>query len=187
MNYTFYRIYSKNQNVTECYIGSTKDFNRRKATHKFNCNNINSPNYNMSIYQFMRSTGGFEEFEIEIIDTINFSKNDRFWHERKLIEIYGSTLNVYRPIIKKEEQYHKVNYENLKKYRIQYRIDNSEKIKQYRIDNAEKRKEYDRQRRIDNADKIKEYKQHYRTQNADKIKEYRHQYYMKKKLEQLST
>ena len=120
MEYTFYRIYSKNPAITECYIGSTEDFEVRKRRHKSDCNNINIPGYNYKVYQYIRSNGGFEEFEFEIIDTITFSETDRFIHERRLMELYGSTLNTIRAIRTEEElkeyqkEYSKEYYENHK-------------------------------------------------------------------------
>jgi hypothetical protein len=111
MNYTFYRIYSKNPSITECYIGSTEDFNDRKLNHKSYCNNTGNPHYNYKLYQYIRSNGGFDQFEFEIIDRIIFSEIDRLLHENKLMDLYGSSLNTRRAIIPKEE---------LKEYRTEY-------------------------------------------------------------------
>jgi len=133
MNYTFYKIYSKDPSITECYIGSTKDFNQRKAKHKSDCNNINEPNYKIKLYQYIRSNGGFEAFEFEIIDTITFSKTDRLFHERKLVKLYGATLNtLVRPIITEEEY---------KEYEKEYRETHKEKIKEYQKEYRETHKE----------------------------------------------
>ena len=170
MNYTFYRIYSKNPDVTECYIGSTKDFHKRKINHKSTCNNINSDHYNTKIYEYMRNNGGFEEFEIEIIDIIKFSKSDRLWHERKLIEMYRPTLNIIKPIITNIEK-----EQDLKKCMSQYSQTHKLKIK-------EQQKQYYK----NNLTKKNEYNKKYQMCHSDSLKEYRHQYYLKKKEEKLS-
>lgn len=151
MNYTFYRIYSKNPSVTECYIGSTRDFNRRQYEHKRRCNNINNSHYTITLYQYMRNNGGIDEFEFEIIDTITFSNTDRLWHERKLIELFGAHLNTYRPIITNDEiiqaskNYNKI-YNIINKEQIKQRY--SEYRKRYRLDNADKINEKQRQKRL---------------------------------------
>lgn len=151
MNYTFYRIYSKNSEVTECYIGSTKDLHTRIIGHKSMCNNKNSSHYNTYIYEYIRNNGGFGEFEIEIIDIINFSKTDRLLHERKLIELFGANLNLILPIISSEEQRQKY-IKNGTQYRQthveQIRVYNSIYMKEYRLNNANKLKEYSRQYKL---------------------------------------
>lgn len=151
MNYTFYRIYSKNPDVTECYIGSTKDFHTRIIGHKSMCNNKNSRHYNTKIYEYMRNNGGFEEFEIEIIDIIKFSKSDRLSHERKLMELFGATLNSILPIISSEEQRQKY-IKNGTQYRQthveQIRVYNSTYMKEYRLNNADKINERKRQYKL---------------------------------------
>jgi len=103
-NYTFYKIYSKHQTNTELYIGSTKDFEVRKNKHIWDCNTLFSSNYNSKLYTYIRSNGGITEFEFEIIDIIIFSGNhDRFLHEKKLIQLYGSTLNTHYSLYIKEK------------------------------------------------------------------------------------
>jgi hypothetical protein len=138
MEYTFYRIYSKNPAITECYIGSTEDLYQRKSTHKANCNNINNPYYNIKIYQYIRSNGGFESFEFEVIDTITFSKTDRLFHERRLIKLYGATLNtVVRPIITEEDkneykkEYYETHKEKIDEYQKEYQKEYRETHKEY--------------------------------------------------------
>ena len=43
------------------YIGSTKNFHRRKGEHKFKCKDSNIP-----LYKYIRDNGGFYNFEITI-------------------------------------------------------------------------------------------------------------------------
>jgi hypothetical protein len=155
MNYTFYRIKSKNPEIRECYIGSTKDINDRKTKHKYNCNNINDPHYNIQLYQFIRSNGGFDEFEFEIIDTITFSKTDRFLHERKLMELYGSTLNTNIANRSKKQYYEEKKeeiLEKIKRYQETHKEEIKERSKQYYEANKDeinrKKKEYNRLRHL---------------------------------------
>jgi hypothetical protein len=53
-NSVIYRIYCKNPDITECYIGSTIDLYNRFKAHKACVNNRNLNNYNLKIYQFIR-------------------------------------------------------------------------------------------------------------------------------------
>jgi len=141
MDYTFYKLQSKNPEITDFYIGSTENFTIRKQLHKSDCNNINYKNYNLKVYIFIRLNGGFENFEFEIIDVIKFTKTDALLHEQKLMNLYGSTLNVRKAIQTKEEriEYKKEYYLNHKEERIKYQ-------KEYQLNNKEQKKEYNRKR-----------------------------------------
>jgi hypothetical protein len=200
MEYTFYRIKSKNPAITECYIGSTEDIEVRKSTHKTKCNNINDIGYNFKVYQYIRSNGGWDDFEFEIIDKIIFSETDRLLHENKLMDLYGSTLNSKRAIRTEEEkkeyhkEYHK-EYQETHKEKIleqkkQYYEANTEKIleqkKRYYEANTEKIKEYDRQYYEANTEKILEQKKQYYEANKEKIREQSRLRYLKKKQEKLT-
>jgi predicted GIY-YIG superfamily endonuclease len=170
MEYTFYRIKSKNISITECYIGSTEDIEVRISRHKSMCNNINDPHYNLKVYKYIRSNGGWDDFEFEIIDKIIFSETYRFIHEQKLMDLYASTLNSRRAIRTEEE---------LKEYRKEYK-------KQYIETHKEKIKENTKKYRETHKEEIKEKDKQYYEANKEKIKERKKQYYLKKKQEKLT-
>ena len=50
--------------IKEEYVGSTKDFRKRKWSHKNACNNENNHNYNQSNYVFIREHGGWENWKM---------------------------------------------------------------------------------------------------------------------------
>ena len=50
-DYTFYKIVCLDNSVELCYVGSTADFNKRRNTHKWDCNNENRKEYNSKKYQ----------------------------------------------------------------------------------------------------------------------------------------
>ena len=56
--------------VNEIYIGSTKDYAVRKSKHKSSCNNENSPQYNYKLYKYIREHGGFDYWNMIILDEI---------------------------------------------------------------------------------------------------------------------
>jgi len=52
------------------YIGSTTDVKTRMYNHKGMCHNPESPKYNYKVYKYIRENGGFDEWEMIIIDKI---------------------------------------------------------------------------------------------------------------------
>ena len=101
-----YKITCNDLNVRECYFGSTINIKHRKSTHKFHCHNEKSKKYNYPLYQFIRNNGGWDNWEINIIDCIT-SDDKKIYEkcERKYIEenrdivlnkeIPGRTINEY--------------------------------------------------------------------------------------------
>lgn len=178
MEYTFYRIHCKNPEITECYIGSTKDLNDRKKNHKSTCNSEYKVNYNIKVYQFIRSNGGFDEFEFEIIDKIICCETDRLLYERRFIEMYGATLNVKTPILTDEER-----IENRHKYKAEHTEEIKEKGRKYYIENQEIIKEKSRQYREEHRAELREKKHKYIAEHREEINEKKRQRRLQKKLE----
>lgn len=90
MLYTFYRITINNEN----YIGSTKDFNQRKTSHKNNCYNTKTRKYNYKVYYYIREHGGWDFCEmcpIEELDCETVTQaliREEFWRKD-----YNALLN----------------------------------------------------------------------------------------------
>jgi group I intron endonuclease len=141
-----YKIYCKDENIKDCYIGSTNNLHKRKIRHKSNSNNINSKEYNYKVYKFIRANGGFENFDYIILEQFEniMTKQDLLKIEGQYIKNNNTTLNyiIAGRTVKEYEQ------DNKKK------ID--EKNKKYRQDNKEKKKEYNKQYSEDNKEKLKE-------------------------------
>jgi len=93
-NSVIYRIYCKNPDITECYIGSTKCFEDRFYSHKSTCNikhNIkHNKRHNLYLYQFIRDNGGWNNFDREILEYYDCNNEE----EIKLI-----LLRISSPII----------------------------------------------------------------------------------------
>ena len=70
-NTTFYKILCNDRSITDVYIGHTTSFIQRKHTHKQNCINPKSPNYNYNLYEIIRKNGGWENWKMEIIIILN--------------------------------------------------------------------------------------------------------------------
>jgi len=96
--FVIYKIYLK-ENPEECYIGSTINFSRRKSQHKKNINNRVSKKYHYPLYQYIRALGGFDKFDIDIVE--NFpcqTKQEGLNREKVLIDIHKAKLNSIKPI-----------------------------------------------------------------------------------------
>ena len=135
MTSIIYKLYCKDKNITDCYIGSTTNYANRKRTHKSSCNNIKSRNYKQKKYIYIRENGGYENWDYEILETINL--NDKI-KERELFWIdktWDNNLNTERPWVSKNDEkirykeWSKNNPEKLKKKAIKWRKNNPEKYK----------------------------------------------------------
>jgi flagellar biosynthesis GTPase FlhF len=124
MDYTFYRIKCIDKSVTDCYIGSSKNYYKRCSVHRSNCKDLTNTT---PVYQFIRSHGGWDNWVVEIIDVVTFDKKSALLHERALITFYNSKLNVSRPIISEEEK---------KEYK-------TKRAEEAKSDNAERKTDYE--------------------------------------------
>ena len=124
-NTHFYKIVCKDISINDCYIGHTTDFKRRKSNHKRTCYNENDQvHYNIYLYQFIRENGGFDNFDMILINTeccenAFYAKK----REREYIEELNATLNqIKKPNRTPEEkkQYHKDDYEKKKHIILEY-------------------------------------------------------------------
>ena len=166
-NTHFYKIVCKDINISDCYIGHTTDFTKRKSKHKGICNTPQNRNYNMPVYQFIRDNGGFDNFDMVLISTERCENSlEARKREREYVEQLGATLNKYRPFITDEEavDLKKQCYENKKEHYLQ-------KKKEYYEDNKEKLLQDQKERRETHKEQIQEYKKQHYQDNKEYIKE----------------
>ena len=101
----FYKIVCKDTSITDCYVGHTTDFTKRKNHHKANCYNQNSKNFSNYVYHFFRENGGWNNFDMVVI---NIQKCESSLEARKIerehIEELQATLNRYVPYKTEEEK-----------------------------------------------------------------------------------
>jgi hypothetical protein len=110
MNGIIYRIYCKDINIKECYIGSSGNYEKRLKSHLQRLLNENDKEYNKKIYKFIRDNGGFEKFDFEILETIT-SCNKELLHkkENEFMEKYEYNLNeINAPTYKSKKEYDKI-------------------------------------------------------------------------------
>lgn len=99
-----YKLVSNDLEIKECYVGHTTNFTKRKNAHKNTCMNDYRQDHNLNVYQFIRDTGGWDNWsmiEIEKYpcnDINEASKRERYW-----IETLRATLNQVLPARSKQE------------------------------------------------------------------------------------
>ena len=124
----FYKIVCKDTTITDCYVGHTTDFTKRKSKHKSHCNSATTRVHNMPVYHFIRENGGWVNWDMVLINTTECENSlEAKKREREYIEELDATLNRVRPFITAEEAkdkkkettkiYHQENVEREKDYR----------------------------------------------------------------------
>ena len=164
-NTHFYKIVCKDLQIEKCYVGHTTNFTKRKNTHKNNCNNISNKNSNAYLYQFMRENGGFNNFEMVLLETLDCnSRLEALRKERHYIEELNATLNQIRP---------HATYDD----RTQQALDYNQRKRQDRVDKPDKYKERDKQKYQNNKEVICQKAKERYTKKMDEIKAQKQDYY----------
>jgi hypothetical protein len=195
-----HKIICKDKNVTDIYIGHTTCYYQRYRLHKSNCNNENAKGYNYKIYKIIRENGGWENWDMIIIENYPCQNvNDAKYRERFWIEKESCSLNVTIPNRSKKEYsqiYRVVHKEEISEKAKIYRINNKDKIKDYIEANKEKisfqkqdwyeeKKDFILQKAKQNYEENKEqkieYQKQYAQENKEHIKNYQDEYREKNK------
>jgi predicted GIY-YIG superfamily endonuclease len=93
-NTVIYKLFCKDPNIKNFYIGYTTDFNGRINVHRRCCNNPANKSYTMRMYRYIRENGGFNNWEFYIIEKyicdskIKARDREKFW-----IKFYNPSLN----------------------------------------------------------------------------------------------
>ena len=164
-NTHFYKIVCKDLNITDCYVGHTTDFTKRKNAHKNNCLNQNNRKYNSYLYVFIRNNGGVSNFDMILLEKISCeSRLEALKKEREYIELLQANLNQINPHATENDK-----LEQCKKY--------NEWKRQDRIDNPEKYKEIDKLKYIKNRETLCEKARNRYIIKKDEINEQKKDYY----------
>ena len=126
-----YKLCCKDVNVKDEYVGSTTNFQRRKAEHKrSSCNN--NKKYNLKVYVYIRENGGWDNWDMveveryEATDKGNLHSRERYW-----IETLKSGLNGQIPTRTKKE-HREANKEVILEYNQKYYEANKEAVQEYK-------------------------------------------------------
>ena len=194
-NGMIYKIYCKDPLMSsDIYVGSTTNFKERMGQHIYNCNNEKSPKYNFKVYKFIRENGGWDNFEMIVVEHYSCdSKLELLKQERYFIELLTASLNSYIPSRTKKEytennrekikEYREINKESIKTYQKEYIENNKETLllqkKEYREKNKESIKLYQKEYRENNKERIKLLRKEYNNKERSKLR--RKEYYEKNK------
>jgi hypothetical protein len=141
-----YKIQCNNPNITEIYIGSTKNLNQRKKDHKKACSNEKNKNHNIYVYQFIRNNYNYENWSFIILEYVNqnelnsdhtnLHKRERYW-----IELLLPKLNLRIPT-RSQQEWRDANKSYINECIQSWKILNREKVmlqkRRYREKNKEK-------------------------------------------------
>ncbi len=146
-NTIIYKIVCSDSNITDFYVGHTTNFTKRKTLHKSDCNNENSPNYNIKLYKTIRENGGWDDWNMIEIEKYNCNDgNEARARERHWYEQLKANLNVCYP--------NRGNKESRKTYYDNNREMENEKCKIYRQNNLEKEKEMNKKYKEEHKEQI---------------------------------
>ena len=161
---TFYKLRHATDVTKECYVGSTKNYPRRKSEHKSNCNTCTGKRYNFKVYQYIRANDGYDNWCFDVLEQQQtMSKRDKLIREGVLIEQHNATLNIHKAgasfvdagVESKKRasmkyysnRKHKEGYKQYsERYAIAYRNQNKEKYDRTLLTTKEKIVEYNKRR-----------------------------------------
>jgi hypothetical protein len=98
-NTIIYKITCKDENISDVYVGHTTNFVERKKRHKNDCTNINSHSYNTKLYKVIRDNGGWDNWNMEVVETCIC--NNSYEARKKEYEYFillNGTLNSIKPL-----------------------------------------------------------------------------------------
>ena len=97
-NTIIYRIFCKNENVSDLYIGHTTNFSQRKSCHKNSCENPNNSLYNIKLYKTIRENGGWNNWIMQEIDVLNLKNStEARIKEKEYYDNFKANLNSITP------------------------------------------------------------------------------------------
>ena len=103
-NTIIYKIFCKDPNVSDIYVGHTTNFVQRKHAHKQNSMNSKSPCYDLKLYKIIRDNGGWDNWCMEIVNFFNCK--DSYEARKKEQEYFislNATLNSIEPLLSKKQ------------------------------------------------------------------------------------
>ena len=95
-NTIIYKIYCKDHNITDTYVGHTTNFVQRKYAHKQQSDNINNM---CKLYVFIRNNGGWVNWKMEIVAFYECNNHyEARIREQEFFISLNATLNSIEPM-----------------------------------------------------------------------------------------
>jgi hypothetical protein len=105
-NTIIYKIYCKDSNVNEIYVGHTTNFIKRKYSHKIESNRLKNQ---LKIYSTIRQNGGWDNWDMVEIAKYNCKdKTEARIKEQKHFEELKANLNSCPPFVDKNSYFCKL-------------------------------------------------------------------------------
>lgn len=93
-NTVFYKIYCKDIDFHDVYIGHTTNFVQRKHTHKRACNKSTDQSHHLKVYKIIREHGGWDNWNMEMIGFRNCKDHSEACTiEQEYFDSYKASLN----------------------------------------------------------------------------------------------
>jgi flagellar biosynthesis GTPase FlhF len=182
-----YRLFCKDPDVTDCYIGSTKDMKKRMKGHRHDVECSNSLSYCAKKAQFIRDNGGWAKWSYEVLESLDVESREelRIMEQNWIDQIPTATLNGVPAWLSEEERatnkielrtrWYEANKEKIREQKAKYREANREKIMEqkakYREANKEKAREQAAKYREANREKVRELQARWCEANKEKVRE----------------
>jgi len=137
-NTIIYKIYCKDECITDIYVGHTTNFIQRKSTHKAACNNQNN---DFKIYKIIRENGGWTNWDM--IEIAKYNCKDSTEARIKENEHYNqlkATLNSCPPYVDKKNYFClncKLQCKNPKQYERHLKCVKHNNLKEENINNQQ--------------------------------------------------
>ena len=130
-NTYFYKLVCKDTNISDCYVGHTTHFAKRKNHHKYCCITPSDQSYNHNVYQFIRNNGGWDNWEMILIEKEDCENHlDALKKERYYKEQLNATLNMLIPSRNNHDYYMDTRHIQLPKSKERYKQKRQE-IREY--------------------------------------------------------
>lgn len=94
-----YKIFCKDPEIKEFYIGSTLNLHSRMIVHKHHCKIKNT-----ILHTFIRENGGWSNFTVEVLETFSCESSvEKRIKEREYMDLLKPSLNKRLPIISRKD------------------------------------------------------------------------------------
>tara|TARA_R100000773_G_scaffold44510_1_gene45943 strand:- start:1217 stop:1945 length:729 start_codon:yes stop_codon:yes gene_type:complete len=143
-NGIIYKIFCSDPKINCCYIGSTKNVERRMREHKMNVTNQNRREHKYALYETIRQNGGWNNWNYSILANVQVNTYHELRNFEKLyIKNTENTLNKIMPARTRKEHYEDEKA-RLLAYKRSYHQNNRVEICKKRREKYAKEKEKNR-------------------------------------------
>lgn len=92
-----YKLYCKNEEITDFYIGYTTNYKGRKGVHRRCINNQANKSYKNRMYSFIRNNGGWDNWDFIILENYPCNtKKEAILREKIWINRLNPSLNTIK-------------------------------------------------------------------------------------------